>query len=89
MAGIAAVAFLRGRTEGTAEALRDGLPVALAALLAASLPFIVEGRFGILGTGFNPDMSQHLLAADRLAQGSTASCSTRAIRSARTRSSSP
>ena len=46
-----------------------GLPVAVAALLAASLPFIVEGRFGILGTGLNPDMSQHLFAADALAHG--------------------
>jgi hypothetical protein len=39
------------------------------AIAAASLPFAVEGRFGILGTSFNPDMSQHLLAADRLAHG--------------------
>ena len=39
----------------------------LLALLAASLPFVVEGHFGILGTSFNPDMSQHLLATDRLA----------------------
>ena len=37
--------------------------------MAASVPFLVEGRFGILGTGLNPDMSQHLFAADRLAQG--------------------
>ena len=37
--------------------------------LAASIPFIVERRFGILGTGLNPDMSQHLFAADRLAHG--------------------
>jgi hypothetical protein len=43
--------------------------VALIALAAASLPFAVEGHFGILGTGFNPDMSQHLLTADRLAEG--------------------
>jgi hypothetical protein len=50
-------------------ALRIGWPVALGALLAASLPFAVEGHFGILGTSFNPDMSQHLLAADRLADG--------------------
>jgi hypothetical protein len=55
--------------EGGAEALRAGWPVALVALLAASLPFAVEGHFGILGTSFNPDMSQHLLAADRLAHG--------------------
>jgi hypothetical protein len=67
--GIAAAIYLRGRLEGGGEALRAGLPVALGALLAASLPFAVEGHFGILGTGFNPDMSQHLLATDRLVEG--------------------
>jgi hypothetical protein len=50
-------------------ALRDGLAVGLPALAASSLPFLVEGHFGVLGTSFNPDMSQHLLAADRLAEG--------------------
>jgi hypothetical protein len=65
----AAIAHLWGRVEGGEEALRLGIPVALAALAAASLPFAVEGHFGVLGTGFNPDMSQHLLAADRLADG--------------------
>ena len=58
-----------GTGGGRGEALRTGWPVALIALLAASLPFAVEGHFGILGTSFNPDMSQHLLAADRLAHG--------------------
>jgi hypothetical protein len=58
---------LRGRVQGLDAAWRAGLPVALLALAAASLPFLVEGRFGILGTGLNPDMSQHLFAADRLA----------------------
>ncbi len=66
---VAAVIYLWGRVEGTGEALAVGWPVALIALLAASLPFAVEGHFGILGTSFNPDMSQHLLAADRLAEG--------------------
>jgi hypothetical protein len=66
---VAAAICLRGRIEGGGEALRAGAPVALGALLAASLPFAVEGHFGILGTGFNPDMSQHLLATDRLAEG--------------------
>jgi hypothetical protein len=69
LVAVAAVAYLRGRQEGGAEALRAGWPVALIALLAASLPFAVEGHFGILGTSFNPDMSQHLLATDRLAHG--------------------
>jgi hypothetical protein len=66
---IASVAYLWGRLEGGGEALRAGWPVALVALLAASLPFAVEGHFGILGTSFNPDMSQHLLATARLADG--------------------
>jgi hypothetical protein len=66
---VAAIAYLWGRVEGAREAFVVGWPVALAALLAASLPFAVEGHFGILGTSFNPDMSQHLLAADRLAEG--------------------
>ncbi|MGN6663910.1 MAG: hypothetical protein ACTHK6_06875 [Solirubrobacterales bacterium] len=66
---VASVAYLRGRVEGAGEALAAGWPVALVALLAASLPFAVEGHFGILGTGFNPDMSQHLLTAARLAEG--------------------
>jgi hypothetical protein len=66
---VGAVAYLWRRLEGGAEALRAGWPVALAALLAASLPFAVEGHFGILGTSFNPDMSQHLLATYRLSEG--------------------
>jgi len=45
--------------------------VAAVALLATALPFLAEGHFGILGTSFNPDMSQHLLAADRLAEGNS------------------
>jgi hypothetical protein len=66
---VAAVAYLRGRVNGVGEALTVGWPVALVALLAASLPFAAEGHFGILGTSLNPDMSQHLLTADRLAEG--------------------
>ncbi|MGV1047513.1 MAG: hypothetical protein ACOYD4_03165 [Solirubrobacterales bacterium] len=65
----ASVGYLWGRLEGGGEALRAGWPVAPVALLAASLPFAVEGHFGILGTSFNPDMSQHLLATARLADG--------------------
>jgi hypothetical protein len=67
----AALLYLRGGIGGGGEALRIGLPVAGIALVAASLPFAVEGHFGILGTGFDPDMSQHLLTADRLAHGAS------------------
>jgi hypothetical protein len=65
----ASTLYLRGRLEGGGVAFRAGWPIAAGALLAASLPFAAEGHFGILGTGFNPDMSQHLLATDRLAAG--------------------
>jgi len=57
------------RVEGSREALRRGIPIELAALALASLPFIVEMRFGILGTGLNPDLSQHLFAVDHLLDG--------------------
>jgi hypothetical protein len=69
VAALAAVAYLWGRVEIGRDEPLLGLAVAGLALLAASLPFAVEGHFGILGTGFDPDMSQHLLAADRLAHG--------------------
>ncbi|HEX6752014.1 MAG TPA: hypothetical protein VF093_00305 [Solirubrobacterales bacterium] len=66
---VASVAYLWRRLDGGGEALQAGAPVALLALLATALPFVAEGHFGILGTSFNPDMSQHLLASDRLAGG--------------------
>ncbi len=66
---LASVAYLWGRLKNGGEALRQGAPVALLALLVTALPFVAEGHFGILGTSFNPDMSQHLLATDQLANG--------------------
>ena len=69
IAGSASALYLRGRVVTSNGALKGGIWVGLAALVLASLPFVVEGRFGILGTGLNPDMSQHLFAADRLASG--------------------
>ncbi len=71
LAAAVAAVFLRGRVDGTDEALRRAAPVALGAVALASVPFIVEGRFGVLGTGLNPDMSQHLFAVDRLAAGAS------------------
>jgi hypothetical protein len=66
---LASAVFVHRRADRAWPALRGGLAVGLVALLAASLPFLVEGHFGILGTGFNPDMSQHLLTSDRLLHG--------------------
>jgi hypothetical protein len=64
-----AVALIWRRVPGAGPALAAGVPAVIAAVVSASLPFIVERRFGILGTGLNPDMSQHLFAAGRLAHG--------------------
>ena len=66
-AGVAGLLYLPRRLGPLPGSARSALWVAVLALLLGSLPFIVEGRFGILGTGLNPDMSQHLFAADRLA----------------------
>ena len=56
---------LRSLDDPPAALVRGG-PAAAVALLAVSLPFAFEGHFGILGTGFNVDMSQHLFVADWL-----------------------
>jgi hypothetical protein len=66
---LVAAALVRARVEAVREELTAGVATALVAAVAASLPFFVEGHFGILGTGFNPDMSQHLLASARLEEG--------------------
>jgi hypothetical protein len=57
------------RFEPATGGLDGALPAAIGAVVLGSLPFLVEMRFGILGTGLNPDMSQHLFATDRLANG--------------------
>jgi hypothetical protein len=72
LAGLLTVSALSGvfaaaRLEGIATQLRRGAPAAAVAALAASIPFAAEGHFGVLGTGFNVDMSQHLFAADWIA----------------------
>ena len=64
-------AYALPRVEGLPGAVRRGVPTELAAVALASVPFIVEWRFGVLGTSLNPDMSQHLFAVDRLADGAS------------------
>jgi hypothetical protein len=49
------------------RALAPPLAAAILALLAASIPFIANGRIGVLGQGLvNDDMAYHLLMADWL-----------------------
>ncbi len=51
------------------EALRWGLPVAIAVALVLSIPFAVSGRWGLLGVGFNNDLGLHLAWAEWLRSG--------------------
>lgn len=74
-AGLGAVASLTLagtillRFERPSGEVDGALLAALGAIVLGSLPFLVEMRFGILGTSLNPDMSQHLFATDRLSSG--------------------
>ncbi len=51
------------------EALRRGLPVALAIGLVLSIPFAISARWGLLGVGFNNDLGLHLAWAEWLRSG--------------------
>ena len=62
----------------------SGLPSALTWLLTA-VPFIVSGRWGLLGMGYNNDLGLHLAWAESLRSASAPSRA-RATRSARTAS---
>jgi len=50
-------------------ALQSGLPVAIVVVLALSIPFAVNGRWGLLGVGFNNDLGLHLAWAEWLRSG--------------------
>lgn len=60
----ATAAWALPRVRPDRDELADAAPAALLTLLVVSIPFAVEGHFGVLGTGFNVDMSQHLFAAE-------------------------
>ena len=66
---ITAVGATLLRFEPAQGSVDGALPAAVGAVFLGSLPFLVEMRFGILGTSLNPDMSQHLFATDRIANG--------------------
>ncbi len=67
VAGAAAIC-LRERYEAPG-AVRAGLPVALAVALALTIPFLVSGRWGLIGVGFNNDLGLHLAWAEWLRSG--------------------
>jgi hypothetical protein len=51
------------------EALRWGLPVAIVVALVLSIPFVISGRWGLPGVGFNNDLGLHLAWAEWLRSG--------------------
>jgi len=63
---VGAIALRLWPATGEIEGL---VPTLVGAVVLGSIPFVLELRFGILGTSLNPDMSQHLFAADRLESG--------------------
>jgi hypothetical protein len=63
----ASLVFLFVRREAIlGPAVGFALPVALIAVLLASLPFIASGHIGIPGVGLNNDMAMHLVDTDYL-----------------------
>ena len=69
---VAALAFVwrRPPTEGWLELAREALPAALIVLLAASLPFLINGRVGVLGEGvYTNDQAAQLFWSEWLATG--------------------
>src|SRR5512133_113914 len=51
------------------DAVRTGLPVALVVLAVLAIPFAINGRFGLIGVGFNNDLGLHLQWAEWLKNG--------------------
>jgi hypothetical protein len=51
------------------EAMRWGVPVAIAVAVVLSIPFAVSGRWGLLGVGLNNDLGLHLAWAEWLRSG--------------------
>ena len=66
---VGAVAICRRERYDAPAALRTGLPVAIAVALALTIPFLVSGRWGMIGVGFNNDLGFHLAWAEWLRSG--------------------
>jgi len=70
VAALAGGACAATRLPAWRGALRKGAPVLVLSTAGVAIPFVVAGHAGVLGTGFNVDMSQHLFAADWIADPS-------------------
>ncbi len=66
---LGAAAICRRDRPDARGALREGLPVAIAIALVLAIPFLVSGRWGLIGVGFNNDLGLHLAWAEWLRSG--------------------
>jgi hypothetical protein len=66
---LVAAAVAWGHRYEALGAVRIGVPVALAILVALAIPFAISGRWGLLGVGFNNDLGLHLAWAEWLRSG--------------------
>jgi hypothetical protein len=66
---VAAIAVVTRHRYDSAGALRAGLPVAIVIALVLAIPFAINGRWGLLGVGFNNDLGLHLAWAEWLRSG--------------------
>ncbi len=64
-----AAALAARRPYAYGEALRSGWPVLLAIAVLLAIPFAINGRFGLIGVGFNNDLGLHLQWAEWLKNG--------------------
>jgi hypothetical protein len=66
---LGAAAICRRERIRAPGALRAGLAVAIAVALVLTIPFLVSGRWGFIGVGFNNDLGLHLAWAEWLRSG--------------------
>ena len=71
IAVLVALLYLRPRSKGGADGRLAAIPAMAIAALGTSLPFLIAGNVGILGSGLvNDDMASHLIIADYVADPS-------------------
>ena len=66
---LASGALVARRPHAAPGAVRSGLAVAIAIALILTIPFVVSGRWGLIGVGFNNDLGLHLAWAEWLRSG--------------------
>jgi len=70
LALVAGAGFLLWRQPGRGGgSLKEGVVITVLVALVLSIPFLISGRWGLLGVGFNNDLGLHLAWAEWLRSG--------------------